>query len=186
MIEFDKADPKGPRVRKNHTKMLTKEFFKALRKKHPYLKNYTDRQIRLVVKSVHAKMREIISETRDGLSLPNELGNIILGACKVDTPYSPELKRSAELGIVVHHKNWNSNGWICKVCYSSYAAKYRYKNSSLWAFEALKHLKKDVSRAFTKDHKKYIILDYFPRINYYFRIHSRALAEKKRNLRENE
>lgn len=182
MKPFREPDRHKPRFRKNIIKVLNQEFYKKLFKEHPDLV-LSRQDIKLIMNTFHELCKNVIADTRDGLELMEQLGYIILGAYKKKESMIDQ-KKSMEYQQQVVHRNWNSDSWLCKINYSNFASKYRFKNSTLWAFEANRILSKKVSNAFIKDHKKYTILDDYFKINYLFRVHNKILKEKLKQQKD--
>jgi hypothetical protein len=181
---FNPPDRNSPRFRQKYLRILNLEFYKKLNKEYPDLE-LTNKEIKDIIFAFHHECTEVIANNRDGIELPKQLGFIVLGACKKkELPHNEGL--SEQLGVQVYNKNWESNQWICKVCYTNYPTKYKFKNHRFWGFEAGRPLKKAVSNAFIANYKKYVILDNFMKIATLYRKDNAALRKKLEEQRKQE
>lgn len=181
---YRRPDKKAPRYRKNTLRILNRDFYVRLHKKHPDL-NLCVKDIKNIIDTFHNLCKDIIAETRDGLELPEQLGYMVLGKSKVKEFYSKDVEASFKYEMPIDFKNWDSNGWLCKIFYTNYAAKYRFRNAHLWAFHAGRDLKKKVSNAFKKDFNKYIVYDNHNKISQIYRKANKILKEKLKSKIEN-
>ena len=173
---FNEPNRKGPRFRRNLKKVINPEFLKRLKKEHRDL-SLSNKDIRLIMDTFHQLCKDVICETRDGLELPEQLGVIFIGAMKPKNPLMNERKAH------IFKKNFPIPGWLCKIVYSNYSTKYKFKNAMFWGFEAGRTLKKQASEAFSKNYKKYVILDSHTRINkIYYAANDKVREIVKQNL----
>lgn len=180
---YNKPDLHKPRVRRTVKKILNIKFYRRFYKQHKAL-NLTKKDIRNIIFTFHGLCTDSIANTRDGIELPEQLGYIFLGSCKKKEKPVDE-KKSMEYNIQLNQLNWDSNGWLCKVSYTNFASKYRFKNAHLWAFQSSKVLKTKVSHAYRKDYKKYVIIDNFKKLNHIFRLAKMKLKDILKNNKDN-
>jgi hypothetical protein len=180
MKEYVQPDLFKPKYRKNLLKLLNQAFYNEYRQKYPDTK-LSDKQIISIVKTFNKECLKVIASTRDGLDIYNQLGFIFVGACKIQNPAEDHIK-SKETGLEIHYKNWNTNEWICKVCYTNYSSKYRFKNAAFWGFEPNSLLKRAVSEAFKLNHKLYVITDNFRKLNRLFQKRNHRFWEHHKDL----
>ena len=176
---FKKPNIKGPRFRNKAERIIDQDFYVKLTKMYPDLV-ISRKDVKKILNTFHLLCTEVIAETRDGLELLEQLGNIIVGKFKTQDFWKGDIQKCFEYQTKIDYLNWESNEWVCKIFYSNFANKYRFKNAALWGFESCKPLKKAVSKAFTKDPHKYIFADNYNRINKTFRLANKELKEKLR------
>lgn len=174
---YKKPNRKAPRFRNKVKRALDPDFFVKLTKMYPDL-SITRQDVRKILNTFHAICIKEIAETRDGIELHEQLGNIIVGKFKTQEFYSGNPLVSYQYETKIDFLNWEQNEWICKIFYSNFASKYRFRNAALWAFEPARPMKKAVSKAFIKDPHKYVFADHYNRINKIFRLAKKALNEK--------
>jgi len=158
---YHKADKKAPRFRTNYSLVVNQAWLKKLKKQFPELP-LSGKDIHKIIDTFHMLCRKVITETRDGLQLPEQLGHIFIGAFK---PKNEDPMRQ----IAIYGKRKPVPIWSCKVFYTTYGSKYPFKNNRLWGFDPNRILTGEVSKAFEKNHKLYIIIDNYARINNIYR-----------------
>lgn len=164
---YNKPDLNKPRYKRDTLRLLNQAFFSKFREKYPN-STLTNKQLKSIIVTFHQKCIKQVVDTRDGLDLYNGLGFIFVGACKIKDKHTDH-KLSGELETLIHTKDWDTNQWICKVCYTNYAQKYRFKNASFWGFEPSRTLSRATSEAFKNNHKLYVITDNFKKFNRLFK-----------------
>jgi len=174
--QYREPDRKAPRFRYSTFKSINQDFFLKFKKDNPDL-FFSFRDVKNILKIFHLLCLDIIANTRDGLELPEQLGYILLGKFK-SADFEPiDEQTSKKYNRKVYYKNWESNEWVCKIFYSNYASKYRFKNAKLWAFQPGRPMTKKTSKAFTKNPYMYLYADHYSRISRLFRDHNRKLRE---------
>ncbi len=174
---YKKPDLNKPRKRRDAKRVLNTAFYKKFHKENPDT-GLVNMDIKKIIITFHELCTDVIANTRDGLEFPEQLGYIFLGSCKPKDAAADPIK-SQEVGQEVLTPNWNSNGWLCKISYTNFANKYKFKNFNFWGFEASRPLKRKVSKAYSKDYKKYVILDDY-RLSYIFKAANKRLRNKLR------
>lgn len=177
-------DRKAPRFRHTEKRVLNSELVEKIQKLFPNLK-LSRKDIRFIINTFNSLCADTIAETRDGIELPEQLGYVVLGKCKTKEFWSPDHKKTWIYDTRVDFTNYESNQWVCKVFYSNFAHKYRFKNCKYWGFEASRPLKQKVSKAFIKWHTKYIIADDYYRINKVYKENKKALKIKLEQQKQN-
>ena len=174
---FKQPNRKAPRFRNKVKRALDQDFFVKLTKMYPDLA-ISKQDVRKILNTFHSICIDIVAETRDGLELPDQLGFILLGKFKTQEFWKGDVQKSLFYNTKIDPLNWEQIEWICKIFYSNFASKYRFKNASLWAFEAARPMKKKASKAFSKNPHKYIFADPHNKISKIFRLAKKALNEK--------
>lgn len=176
-LSFIKADPRAPRFIKEKydpLKETNTSFFKRLKKAHPELKKYSNREIGRYIKAVNLRVSKEVIENRNGVRLPEGLGIIVAGACKLN---NDSLKKnidyatSQKLGKIVYYQNQSSDQFIAKIKYSNEMDKHMFDNHEMWCFDACRPLCAALSKEFKKEsgYKKYIVFTSKQSIAHLFR-----------------
>lgn len=158
---------------------MNQELFHKFRIKHPGV-NISYEQFQLIIETYNGNTWKTAVESRDGAELPEGLGNIFIGACKRPTKRrNPDFKKSAELGTIVVHRNWESNNKLGKIFYSNYASKYRFKGRELWSFQGVRQFKRSTSAEFRKNWNRYVAVENIRNIARVFKAATRRESAKK-------
>lgn len=143
------VDRKGPRFRRPAKPVLNQEFYREIKKNHPGL-TLSNNEIKDIILLFNNLCVSTIANTRDGLELPSQLGFIIIGATKTSLEHFHPLAKN--------YQNWETGKKMCKIYYTNYPNKYKFKFSKLWGFAPGREMKKQVSTAFKANHTKYHII----------------------------
>lgn len=169
MEQFNKPDFTKPRYRPKRLEVDGKEFYKALIEKIPEAAKLSHIQIRDLIKQFNETVLQNIVEGREGVELPQGLGYIFVGSCKIKKECI-DYGKSIKYGIRVTHKNWNTEGYASKIFYSNCSVKYKVQDNNLWIFKAARKLKKEVSKAFNENWNKYIHIDQNTKLSKYISV----------------
>lgn len=165
MAEFRKPDLSAPRYRVKRKNLITDQYLDEFRNRHPELKSYDKSKIKSIIKYFNEKLWNAIIEHRDGVELPEGLGYIFIGACPYVKKDNVDYGKSIKYGVKVTHKNYDTDGYLGKIFYSNYSAKYRLKDSALWAFSGGRYFKRAVTKTFKEDWRKYLVIDNTTRVS---------------------
>lgn len=160
MGNFRKPDVKAPRFRANRTGLLNANFCKLFRKKFPKYADLSDDQIKEIVRVFNTQLWKGVIEYRDGIELPEGLGNVFVGTCS-----SPKIRYNSDFGasikndILTRIKNYESDGHIAKVFYTNYATKYLFAYREFWEFKGDRDFTRTVSKEYRENWKKYIVVE---------------------------
>lgn len=184
MNTFKKPDLNAPRFRPRRINVLNKKFCSELKNKHPQLKKYTDDQIKNMVKSFNGKIWKTVVDYRDGVELPEQLGRLFIGTCgRRKKRYNPDFATSAEYGVKVRHRNWESDEHIAKIFYTNFQSKYTFRFHELWGFKAVRDFSRHVAHTYPIEWKKYVVVDNLVRVSKLFRKHlHRDMMRKKTSI----
>jgi hypothetical protein len=177
----------------SHPKKDLHGFFARLKQQHPQLVKYSNREIAGWINQYNEALADqVVKDSWNGVMLPEDLGHVIVSACKV--PEETALRNidfnaSKHYGVVLHHGNIHSNGYVAKINYFNDIPWHRFKNHHLWTFKPCRKLQRAVAAEFKKGKKNwYRIFTKWSRISYLF--HKRKppkpswrelKAEKERN-----
>lgn len=159
MKEFKKPDLKAPRFRPAIHTIMNKEFFDSFRKKHPRFNNLDDKSLRKVVKTFNELLYTTVIDNRDGVQLPESIGWLFIGACHQSKKQNVDYAKSNKYGVTVSNKNWDTDGKLAKIFFTSYALKHKMKNREFWKFVACRDFKRSVSKTFPENWASYIPID---------------------------
>lgn len=173
---YKKSDPKAPRFRREETDLLNagnKEFFADMKKRHPELAKYGNGDIAKCIKLCNVALANQVVHNRNGIKLPEGLGVVIAGACKVPDKTAEKninVEVRNKTGIEVPHSNIHSDGYVAKVKYSSEVDKYMFPNHDFWVFDPGRPLSRALSAEFKKgNHLNYIVFSTYTHISHLFR-----------------
>lgn len=148
-------DRKAKRFRSSsgRSNVLTKELFQAYKEKYPdTVLDY--KNFKLIIKTAHEIVKEVLVSNRDGYQFPYMLGYLFVGSYKPGK--NPiDYKKSIDTGFEIRHYNYETDGLACKIFYSSYASKYKLISRQLWKFVPHRTIKDTVSANFKKNYKLY-------------------------------
>jgi len=152
---------------------------KKFKKEHPGLL-LSNKDIRKIVDTFHQLCKNVITETRDGLELPEQLGTLTLTRCK-PSKANPLLNKKSR----IFTSRFPIPDWLCKIAYSNKSSKYKFKNAQFWAFEAGRPFKKQASENFSKSHTKYVVSDNSKRLRMeYHEVNNKLKPIVRENLRK--
>lgn len=144
------------RCRRSFKSVLDRDLLKAFKKKYPEYKSLTLVDFKNIVKKFNGNIRQGVLEHRNGVELPEGLGFIFIGTCPATKKRVIDFKRSAELGVSVTHKNWESDNHLMKIFYTNYPTKYPFHNKHLWLFKPVKQFRHAASIEYKNNYSKYI------------------------------
>jgi hypothetical protein len=159
MIKFNSPDLNAPRFKKKRECTLKSSFYKEVKAKHANCKKLKAEDIRTIVETFNKKVVDVVINERNGFELPQSLGYIFIGAVKITKQKVIDYKNSLKHGVLVTHKNWETDGYVSKIVYTNYKAKYRFKNAPIWGFKASRQFARDTSKAFKDKWNIYKVLD---------------------------
>lgn len=157
--EFKKPNVKGPRFRPDVYQVMNAEFFKDFRIKHPKYKNLSDSELRKIGRVFNKMLWEEVIDYRDGVQLPEGLGYIFVGTCKASKKNNINFGKSQKYGVTVTNNNWNTDGKLAKIFYTTYANKYKFINRECWSFTACRTFKRNLASTYPENWAKYIQVD---------------------------
>lgn len=154
--EFRAPDVKAPRFRQSGYNLISKDFIKRFKEKHEKYKNIPDSDIKKIIKKFNETVWETVVDSRDGVNLPEGLGHLFIGSCNLLRSKNIDYAKSSKYGIAVNLKNWDTDGKIAKIFYSSYSSKYKYEFRECWSFTACRNFKRGVAKVFPENWMMYV------------------------------
>jgi hypothetical protein len=159
MKEFKKPDLKAPRFRPEVHSVLNKEFFENFKKKYPKYKQYSESTLREIIKSFNKTVCETVIDKRDGVQLPETIGWLFIGTCQQSKKRNIDFAKSHKYGVTVTNNNFETDGKLAKIFFTSYAPKHKMKNREFWSFVACRDFKRSVAKAYPENWNIYVVVD---------------------------
>ena len=180
MKEIKKPDLNAPRFRPDVHNVLNKEFFDKFRKRYPKYKSYSESDLRKIIKAFNRKVSETVIEKRDGVQLPETIGWLFIGTCQQSKKKNINFAKSHKYGVTVSNTNFDTDGKLAKIFFTSYAPKHKMKNREFWGFTACREFKRAVAKTYPENWNMYVVVDATLklRLTYQNIVRNRFLKEK--------
>lgn len=159
MREFKSPDLKAPRYRPEVHTIMNKEFFESFKKKHPKYKDLDNVELRKIVKYFNNTLYQTVIDTRDGVQLPEQIGWLFIGTCQSPKKQNVDFIKSKKYGVTVTNKNWETDGKLAKIFFTSYALKHKMKNREFWGFVACREFKRAVAKSYPENWNMYLVVE---------------------------
>jgi hypothetical protein len=157
--KYNLPDVKAPRFRENGHNVFTKEFFDNFYSRYPKLKKYSRSDIKNIVKKFNELMWETAIEFRDGVQFPEGIGMIFIGTCQKAISKNIDHVKSKKYGIAVSNTNWETDGKLAKIFYTSYISKYKFEFRHCWGFRGCRNFKRSVAKTYPENWTMYLQVD---------------------------
>ena len=180
MKEIKKPDLNAPRFRPDVHNVLNKEFFDKFRKRYPKYKSHSESDLRKIIKAFNKKVSETVIEKRDGVQLPETIGWLFIGTCQQSKKKNINFAKSHKYGVTVSNTNFDTDGKLAKIFFTSYAPKHKMKNREFWGFTACREFKRAVAKTYPENWNMYVVVDanLKLRLTYQSIVRKRFLIEK--------
>ncbi len=122
-----------------------------------------------VIEDFSDALKQAAIDNRDGVKLPAMMGILAVASCKITKRLPVNWKDSLEAKLYLKEHNFHTGGLACKIVYSVYTAKYKFRNWALWRFEGNRDFKTKVSQAFEKNYRYYKRMDNKSHVSKMFR-----------------
>jgi hypothetical protein len=149
----------APRFRQHAVDIMDEKFYKGFKEKYPKYDNVKLSDIKKIVKRFNETLWETVIDTRDGVQLPEGIGFIFIGSCMPAREENIDYGKSQKYGVKVTNKNWETDGKLAKIFYSSYANKYKFAFRECWKFIACRNFKRKVAKVFPENWNMYVHID---------------------------
>lgn len=156
MREFKKPDVKAPRFRPEVHNVLNKEFLEKFKQKYPKYKDIDNVLLKKIIKTYNNTLYHTVIEKRDGIQLPETIGWLFIGTCQQSKKENIDFAKSHKYGVTVTNKNWETDGKLAKIFFTSYAPKHKMKNREFWGFTACREFKRSVAKAYPENWNMYV------------------------------
>lgn len=161
-------DRKAPRFRQTCVRLLNSKMVKRFREKYPQYSHYSDQNILDAILVFNGMLWQAVIEHRDGVELPEGMGNVFIGSCKSPKKFNRDHNQSNLLGVDVANRNLGSDGYLAKIFYTNCKTKYRFRNRNLWMFKGDRKFTNAVSRTYREEWPKYIVVEDYKKISTFF------------------
>lgn len=169
MKTYKRPDLNAPRYRSKKLNFTNLDFLDKFVKENPKYDSLTMDKFKEVISVFNGRLWETVVDERDGIELPEQLGNLFIGSCPRKKRHNTNYKLSNELGSLVQCQNWESDNYVAKILYTNYETKYRFKNNEMWSFTGIRDFKRTVAKTYPENWKKYILLDNMIKVSRVFR-----------------
>ena len=159
MKEFKKPDLTAPRFRPVVYNVLSKEFFDNFKKKYPKYKDLENKDLKNIIKVFNNQMYNTVIDVRDGIQLPEQIGWLFIGTCQSPKKENIDFAKSNKYGVAVSNKNWETDGKLAKIFFTSYALKHKMKNREFWKFVACREFKRSVAKTYPENWNMYAVAE---------------------------
>lgn len=159
MKDFKSPDLKAPRYRPEVHTIMNKEFFESFKNKYPKYKDLDDKELRKIIKYFNKMFYQTVIDTRDGVQLPEQIGWIFIGTCQSPKKQNIDFIKSKKYGVTVTNKNWETDGKLAKIFFTSYALKHKMKNREFWSFTACRDFKRSVAKSYPENWNIYLVVE---------------------------
>ena len=159
MKEFKKPDLTAPRYRPKASNLLTDDFFKTFKAKFLKYKDISDKELKKIIKVFNETVYQTVIDSREGVQLPEQVGWLFIGTCDQSKKRNIDYNKSKKYGVTVTNKNWETDGKLCKIFFTSYSLKHKIKNREFWGFTACRNFKRSVSKAYAENWNMYVAVD---------------------------
>lgn len=157
--EYKEPNVKAPRFRQNGVSIIDAEFLKDLKQKYPKYANLTESEINKIVKTFNETVWKEVIETRDGVQLPEGIGIIFIGTCQSPFRQNIDFAKSKKYGVTVTNKNWETDGKLAKIFYTSYSTNFKFQNRECWGFIPCRNFKRSVAKTYPENWTIYVQVD---------------------------
>ena len=159
MKEFKSPDLTAPRYRPEVHTIMNKKFFESFKSKYPKYKNLDNKELRKIIKYFNQTLFQTVIDTRDGVQLPEQIGWLFIGTCQSPKKQNTDFVKSKKYGVAVTNKNWETDGKLAKIFFTSYALKHKMKNREFWGFTACRDFKRSVAKAYPENWNMYVVVE---------------------------
>jgi hypothetical protein len=157
---YNKPDLFAPRFYSKRKNIVDDQFIKEFKEKYPAFKKITKAEFNNIVKAFSSNVWKEVIEHRDGVKLPESTGTIFIGTCAPPKKSrNIDHKLLMEKNIAASNKNWETDGHLAKIFFSSYWEKYNYRFKDFWIFKAHRTFKRTVSKEYPKNWTMYHKID---------------------------
>jgi nucleoid DNA-binding protein len=173
-------DVKAPRYRTSQKTLINNELLNKVKEKTNLAHDLDYRAFERIIKTFNKKIADEVIHNRNGVELMNGLGRIFVGTCKSPKKKNIDIPQSIKIGVIVHHKNWETDGHLAKIFYSNSSNKYKFKHNQVWKYTPGRILKRELSPYYKDNWEKYIKVESDKQINQQIKQNIRIDKIKKR------
>lgn len=180
---FKKPDLNAPRYRSNTLVLLSRDLYNKFIEKYPEHKDHDYEEFKRNIATFNEALWRTALDHRDGVDLPEGLGNIFIGTCWKKKKANIDFAKSSKYNIVITNQNHHTDGKLGKIFYTNYNNKYRFANRVMWMFKGCRDFKRETAKIYPENWKMYIHVDPNVKINKLYRKALKRDIAKKINNR---
>jgi hypothetical protein len=150
---------KGRRSRKSSFVIMDKTKLTEFKRIYPEHSNLSLKEFNEVVKYFNDEIINTVIENRDGVLLPEKIGQMLIVSFPKPKRKIIDFGKSNKTGVKHYHGNWDTDNKIAKIIYHNKVNNYGNKYSKFWGFIPARNFKMDVSDKFKKYWQRYICVD---------------------------
>lgn len=159
MKEFKKPDVTAPRYRPDAHNILSNKFFEKFKSKFSKYGNISRTEISKIIKTYNQTVYQTVIDKRDGVQLPEMIGWLFIGTCQQAKKNNIDFAKSTKYGVTVTNKNWETDGKLAKIFFTTYAPKHKMKNREFWKFVACRDFKRQVAKTYPENWNMYVVVE---------------------------
>jgi hypothetical protein len=156
---FKAPDLNASRFRKKMHNLIDRDFEKRFISKYPQYSKMSGMEMRKIIYAFNNLLKDTVIDYRDGVELPEALGNMFIGSCINTKKVNIDFTKSIKYGVRVTNNNWATDGRLAKIMFTSCLSKYKYVNRQYWGFTACRLFKRKVSKVYPENWNMYISVD---------------------------
>lgn len=153
---YIKPNRKGKRFRKSAFIIMNRSMLFEFKKMYSEHSDISLKEFNHVVKSFSNEVIDSVIENRDGVILPEKIGQLLIVAFPRPNKKIIDFGKSNKTGVKHYHSNWDTDNKIAKIIYHNKVNNYGNRNSKFWGFLPSRNFKLEVSSKFKKYWQKYI------------------------------
>lgn len=180
---FKTPDVKAPRYRPKTLVLLGPDLYKKFIEKYPEYKEHEYEEFKRNIATFNETLWKTALEHRDGVDLPEGLGNVFIGTCWKKKKVNIDYVESAKHNMLITNHNHETDGKLGKIFYTNYNNKYRFTNRVMWMFKGCRDFKRTMAKVYPEQWKKYIHVDPNLKINKLYRKAVKRDIARKINTR---
>jgi hypothetical protein len=143
----------------NQDLKVNKELFEMFKKRYPKYKKVDNKLLKTIIKKFNTTVYQTVIDKRDGVQLPETIGWLFIGTCQQSKKQNIDYAKSNKYGMAVSNKNWETDGKLAKIFFSSYAPKHKMRNKEFWGFTASREFKRSVAKTYPENWNIYVVVD---------------------------
>jgi hypothetical protein len=172
--KFKIPDLNAPRFYQKRHYIINDEFIDKLVKKYPKFEGASITELKRIIKAFNTNLWKEVIENRDGVKLPESVGTIFIGTCPPSkSQYNPDYSLLHKQNITASNKNWETDGNIAKIFFTSYAEKYKYRFREHWNFTACREFKRTLAKEYPKNWTMYHVVSTKLKLSQQFKFEKR-------------
>jgi hypothetical protein len=176
--DFKKPNIHGPRYRRKRLNSINPDTISYIRSVVPECEGLSDSEIRRIIVTFNTELWRKVVEYRDGVEIPAQIGHVFVGSCKpVKSKINTDIEKSIIYDKRISHQNYESDSYVAKIFFTTFANKYKFKNHHLWAFAGHRTFTRTVSANYKNNWNKYVLVEPYMKVS---AIYKKALGEERR------